>query len=1283
ELSEALKHAAGDGDVTISGVKVLGTDQDLDQVTADVTVKVLDDTPEISAKIDTGDGNRAYTLEQGLITGTLTLGAGADGLAVDEASGREVITATIDGNELKLLAVTPAPGGAWKVFEGEDADGNLVTVTLGEPNSGGISAGGWTLRTANVAENGNHTIKFGVTDSDGDTDSSSTFTYFVVDSTPKVIKTATTDKTIGVGLVEGVDNSAADSVVFAFGTDIDGAKVSFHTAVDGRIIEDGPVDGITIAGVTQTITWMASEDGTVLTGSVDGQPVIQLSLSTVPNGDKITATVEAKILNQAVFNNISGGHPTSALTIGGLNLAGKDGGHPADTDTAYAPITVVVGDAVPSISIGVDGSFTGNVTYVGEGGVVSGALHLNPGADGLHVIDGKHYLDVTVISEGGQGLTYRIELDDSGKGSVETIAGQVSVDVTAGRWSLTATQITTHGTDFDYGYDIAFGATDADLDTAGTSTKVLVVDTSRLAEDGGGSGGVPGGGGGTGDGPIVIMDNPSPGTNEKVSVVTETEPASGTVTGWDSATGTISVGIFEGAGQVPFTETSAGSGIYTATVEGLELTLKIGDDGKWVLSTPNIEPSSVPYKIVFTDGNGNSGAGYTVVVDSVPEVDKDALSVSVNETKTGEASNSGTVTFDFAHDAGNKTPDDPSDDATVTFGNKISDIHVSGLDGVTWRSEDDGHTLIGSDASGDIIKLELVTKWGTPSYTMEATVKTTLLNGHISSDAPTVVISGLTLVGTDGDKHPDTITVPVTVTIVDSVPTIEADVDNPFNMTMEGIGSITGTVTIDGGADGVQSIVAHIYDGNGVLVDTINLTDNGQGGYAGVGAAGNRVSIGADGKWTLNPGNVDGDSGDFSIDFTVTDTDGDSATSDRFDYIVVDGVPVITEVTKTADAGEVTGDSGRIVSGGLTIKSTDEPAELTMTINGEKVTLIKEPGTNNYKGENANLGGSLTVALTPPAIGSATWTGVWLLATTAAAAAQEYKITEVTVIDSTGNGTPGDEASWTGSIVDHAPGLSVHTPTSVTLDDHGNLTLSGIYSVVDGDGTTTVTASDGVASGGKLVLDTNEALDLSKILFTAQDADGDITWNSVAVSVQSAGDAAGDVTLTGSDGSDILVGGAGNDTLYGGDGNDILYGGAGNDTLYGGAGNDTLYGGDGDDILYGGAGNDTLYGGAGADRFVFTNAATDGHDRIMDFNAVEGDRIDLDALFDALGASGITDAQVKVAAADSSGRSFTVSLIDGNGGAIESDFSISVNTTGATTEQAIQEAIIRSHSDGG
>ena len=46
--------------------------------------------------------------------------------------------------------------------------------------------------------------------------------------------------------------------------------------------------------------------------------------------------------------------------------------------------------------------------------------------------------------------------------------------------------------------------------------------------------------------------------------------------------------------------------------------------------------------------------------------------------------------------------------------------------------------------------------------------------------------------------------------------------------------------------------------------------------------------------------------------------------------------------------------------------------------------------------------------------------------------------------------------------------------------------------------------------------------------------------------------------------------------LFGGAGNDTLTGGSGGDLLFGQAGNDTLLGKGGNDFLFGGAGNDTL-----------------------------------------------------------------------------------------------------------
>ncbi|MFM9925504.1 retention module-containing protein [Variovorax sp. H27-G14] len=84
-------------------------------------------------------------------------------------------------------------------------------------------------------------------------------------------------------------------------------------------------------------------------------------------------------------------------------------------------------------------------------------------------------------------------------------------------------------------------------------------------------------------------------------------------------------------------------------------------------------------------------------------------------------------------------------------------------------------------------------------------------------------------------------------------------------------------------------------------------------------------------------------------------------------------------------------------------------------------------------------------------------------------------------------------------------------------------------------------------------------------------------------------------------GNDTLLGNAGDDILFGQGGNDMLDGGTGSDTLLGGAGNDTLIGGPGDDILI---------GGSGADTFVWKSGDT-GYDVIKDFNAAQGDRIDL------------------------------------------------------------------------
>lgn len=103
---------------------------------------------------------------------------------------------------------------------------------------------------------------------------------------------------------------------------------------------------------------------------------------------------------------------------------------------------------------------------------------------------------------------------------------------------------------------------------------------------------------------------------------------------------------------------------------------------------------------------------------------------------------------------------------------------------------------------------------------------------------------------------------------------------------------------------------------------------------------------------------------------------------------------------------------------------------------------------------------------------------------------------------------------------------------------------------------------------------------------------------------------AGDDWVVGGKDSDLLFGGAGADIVYGNLGGDTCEGGDGNDIIRRGQGNDVVRGGAGDDFVSGDRGDDTVTGGAGADLFHGSQDA--GRDWVMDFSAIEGDRVVLE-----------------------------------------------------------------------
>ncbi len=89
-----------------------------------------------------------------------------------------------------------------------------------------------------------------------------------------------------------------------------------------------------------------------------------------------------------------------------------------------------------------------------------------------------------------------------------------------------------------------------------------------------------------------------------------------------------------------------------------------------------------------------------------------------------------------------------------------------------------------------------------------------------------------------------------------------------------------------------------------------------------------------------------------------------------------------------------------------------------------------------------------------------------------------------------------------------------------------------------------------------------------------------------------------------------LIGNERDEIVIGSQGADTIAGGAGDDTIAGGAGNDLMYSQEGEDVFHYYGADTAGVGGAGN---------TDGDDIIFDFDAND-DVINLDALFDALGA---------------------------------------------------------------
>ncbi|UVL85476.1 retention module-containing protein [Pseudomonas sp. B21-028] len=438
----------------------------------------------------------------------------------------------------------------------------------------------------------------------------------------------------------------------------------------------------------------------------------------------------------------------------------------------------------------------------------------------------------------------------------------------------------------------------------------------------------------------------------------------------------------------------------------------------------------------------------------------------------------------------------------------------------------------------------------------------------------------------DGSTHTNTNAVVVTDL---------SQLNSVLSGTVQGV-PVTGSLLGEGGTFGADGgyVKSLVVDGTTYSYDP--AANGGQGALTASGGANhgtfdsvnNSVSIATAHNGTLV---INLDSGEYSytsqtttstvisenIGYTVSDNDGDLASSSLVINVVPDSPPVAMDDNVITNVL-----SGNIVVPGELLLGNDSDA------NGDPLSASPTSFNTGWVGKGGDFTGST---------GTASFTGnnvqsINLDRSTfvANAAAMTAVLVVSGALGMVSNNNTNDEDRLN---------ISLKQGETLTLDHNlaaGRIameySLNGGPFIAINDGASFTAAADGNyqihvtnipnPGGGNANAAENYQLTLTVNYAGAQDSTPDYHGSYTASDSHGGSDSAAvsisyqaGHTLTGTTGDDVLLAGNGDNLLSGGDGNDILSAGSGNNTLHGGAGNDLLYSGAGNDLLDGGTGTDT------------------------------------------------------------------------------------------------------------
>ncbi len=735
---------------------------------------------------------------------------------------------------------------------------------------------------------------------------------------------------------------------------------------------------------------------------------------------------------------------------------------------------------------------------------------------------------------------------------------------------------------------------------------------------------------------VNVRDDAPSALDDTVNMPTGTNTATGNVLTNDTAGQDVPVPVLSvTVGGVTTNLPQNGTNV---TINGTHGVLVINSTGAYTYTSNNTTTGTDTFSYTIRDYDGDtSSANLRVTVtdlDTVPVIGDSTVSVDETNLSAGPNVISSTVSSNFFADG-------PGTIAALNTFSATGSVAGGVLksNGVNVSVSLSGNTYTGT-AGGVTVFTLVVNANGNYTFTQYQQLD------HADGTNPNDVINlNFTVQGTDSDGDTDTGT--ITVRVLDDAP-IAVD-DSFISSTATASGNIL-TNDIPG-----QDTPVRVYD---VTFGGQTVTLNANGTNTTITNGAGTLVINSTGQFTYTPP-LPGQGTQFT--YHIVDYDNDlsqAAGAGRTGTVTVDtdGTPVITNTSTTVyengshtSNGVVTGNffgdgPGTFITCGA-FSATGSLAGGALRSGGQAVTV-----TNTGNGYVGTANGQTVFTLTVNADGSYAFNLLKALDHADASNPNDVIALNFEVCGRDQDGDIG-HGTLTVNVVDGAPLAGPDAVNYCTNDyfHNGNLitgfnpgggsagidTMSfdsptTVYQVTGAGGTQTigghgVTEIDGqygrlyVFSNGAYVYYATVPGDhTDNFTYYLKDFDGDTSAATLSITSQSSHSANASIiavngTTNGNDANNALIayGAEVADNVYGHGGDDVIMTWSGNDTLHGGAGNDALFGEYGADILYGDAGADvfvadrTDFNGGYAGKFV---------DRVMDFNAGEGDVIDLSAL---------------------------------------------------------------------